>query len=55
MQLFEENKLSLAEPLHNTLPEYNSLEGQNITVRHLLDHTSGIPGHFALPGWNEGM
>jgi CubicO group peptidase (beta-lactamase class C family)/imidazolonepropionase-like amidohydrolase len=54
MQLFEENKLSLAEPVHNILPEYNSLEGQKITVRHLLDHTSGLPGHFALPGWKDG-
>lgn len=54
MQLFEENKLSLAEPLHKILPEYNSLEGQKITVRHLLDHTSGLPRHFALPGWKEG-
>jgi CubicO group peptidase (beta-lactamase class C family) len=54
MQLFEENTLLLTEPLHNILPEYNSLEGQNITIRHLLDHTSGLPGHFVLPGWKEG-
>jgi CubicO group peptidase (beta-lactamase class C family)/imidazolonepropionase-like amidohydrolase len=54
MQLFEENKLSLAEPLHNILPEYTSQKGRKITVRHLLDHTSGLPGHFALPGWKDG-
>jgi CubicO group peptidase (beta-lactamase class C family) len=54
MQLFEENKLSLTEPLYNILPEYTSQKGRKITVRHLLDHTSGLPGHFALPGWKDG-
>jgi CubicO group peptidase (beta-lactamase class C family)/imidazolonepropionase-like amidohydrolase len=54
MQLFEEKKLSLAERLHKILPEYSSPKGQEITIRQLLDHTSGLPRHFTLPGWNEG-
>ncbi|MEP1445481.1 MAG: serine hydrolase [Paraglaciecola sp.] len=54
MQLMEQKKLKLSDFVHKILPEYTSAEGQKITIRHLLAHTSGLPGHFQLPGWKEG-
>lgn len=54
MQLMEQKKLKLSDFVHEFLPEYTSTEGQKITIHHLLAHTSGLPGHFRLPGWNEG-
>lgn len=55
LQLIEEDRLSLSQSLHSVLPDFDKDKGQKITLRHLLQHTSGIPGHFELPGWSEGL
>src|SRR5687767_8232468 len=41
LKLVETGKLSLSDPLSKFFPNYPN--GQNITIYHLLSHTSGIP------------
>ena len=45
MQLIESDKLSLDDKLLDILPElkFKDKIAENITIRHLLNHTSGIP------------
>jgi CubicO group peptidase (beta-lactamase class C family) len=46
MQLVEAGKLELDAPVQHYLPDFqvaDSLASQQITLRHLLNHTSGIP------------
>ncbi|MFM2315090.1 MAG: hypothetical protein RLZZ04_4366 [Cyanobacteriota bacterium] len=47
LQLAQENKLSLDDPLEKWLPDDASqiTNGDRITVRQLLNHTSGIPDY----------
>ncbi len=47
LQLVDEGRLSLDEPVASLLPAYR-LDGR-ITVRMLLDHTSGLPDFFLNP------
>ncbi len=55
MMLVEQGKLSLADPISKYFPDFPKADG--ITVRHLLDHTSGIHSYtdknFASRGWRE--
>lgn len=44
MQLVEQNKLSLDDELTKFLPDYPTA-GHKVTVRHLLNHTSGIQSY----------
>jgi CubicO group peptidase (beta-lactamase class C family) len=48
MQLAEEGKLSLDDPLSKFLPAYPA-PGASVTVRQLLNHTSGIKSYTAIP------
>jgi CubicO group peptidase (beta-lactamase class C family) len=48
LQLHEQGKLSLDDELTRYLPSY-PLKGHRVTLRRLLDHTSGIPGYTELP------
>jgi CubicO group peptidase (beta-lactamase class C family) len=41
MRLMEEGKLSLSDPITKYLPDYPT-QGHHVTIRHLLNHTSGI-------------
>ncbi|HEX5817478.1 MAG TPA: serine hydrolase domain-containing protein [Gemmatimonadales bacterium] len=50
LQLAEQGKLSLDDELTTHFPDY-PVRGQRITVRHLLDHTSGIASYTDLPGF----
>lgn len=43
LKLVEQGKMSLTDPLSKYFPDYPN--GQNITVRHLLSHTAGIPNY----------
>jgi CubicO group peptidase (beta-lactamase class C family) len=57
LQLVEEGKLSLDEPVRKWLPDFRladeSVAGR-LTLRHLLSHTSGIEGdHFKDAGRGE--
>lgn len=50
MLLVEEGLIDLDEPLKTYLPDYPE-PGASIDVRHLLNHTSGIPSYTGIPGW----
>jgi len=41
LQLVEEGRFTLDDPLHKWLPDYPNIDN-NITIRQLLNHTSGI-------------
>lgn len=47
MRLVEQGKMSLDDPITKHLPGYNT-QGREITVRHLLTHTSGIKSYTEL-------
>ncbi|MBY8821602.1 serine hydrolase domain-containing protein [Sphingomonas colocasiae] len=56
MMLVERGQLSLSDPISKYFPDFPHPEG--ITVRHLLDHTSGIHSYtdkvfMASRGWRE--
>ena len=46
LQLIEEKMLGLEDPLGKWLPQYPNIDA-NITVRQLLNHGSGLDGHFS--------
>jgi len=50
--LAEQGKLSLADEMTKFLPEY-PMQGNHVTVRHLLNHTSGIKGFTELRGYRD--
>lgn len=45
MQLYEQGKLSLNEPIQTYLPTFPKKKEGDITIRHLLQHSSGIDGY----------
>jgi CubicO group peptidase (beta-lactamase class C family) len=51
MQLNEEGKLKLEDRLSQYLPDYRKDTGEQVTIHHLLTHTSGIPNCTSLPGF----
>ena len=52
LQLIDEGKLSLDDPLSKFLPDYPQ-PGASATVRQLLNHTSGVQSYTGIPGWME--
>ena len=52
-RLIEEGKLSYDTPISRFFPTYPN--GKGITVRNLLEHTSGIPEMLALPAVQQNM
>lgn len=53
MRLMEQGKLSLDDTLQKFLPNYNT-QGNRVTVRHLLTHTSGIRSYTSMgPRWGR--
>ena len=50
--LAEQGKLSLDDELTTLLPDYPS-QGHRVTVRRLLNHTSGIKGYTEMPEFRE--
>lgn len=50
MQDVEAGRLSLEDPIDKHLPGW-PMHGHRITVRHLLDHTSGIKSYTGIPGY----
>jgi CubicO group peptidase (beta-lactamase class C family) len=46
--LAEQGKLSLDDPITKYLPDYPT-QGHTITIRRLLDHSSGIQGYTEMP------
>ena len=51
MKLDEEGALSIDDPLSDWLPDYPRAE--QITLRHLLSHTSGVFNYFEHPRYNR--
>ncbi|MCA9673744.1 MAG: beta-lactamase family protein, partial [Myxococcales bacterium] len=47
-----DGKLSIDDPITRFLPDYPT-QGQTITIRHLLTHTSGIKNYTDLPWFEE--
>jgi serine-type D-Ala-D-Ala carboxypeptidase len=45
MNLVQENKLDLEQSLGSVLPEFKKTEKEQIKIRHLLSHTSGLPDY----------
>ncbi len=57
LQLMEQGKFKLDDPVNNYLTEFK-IQGEDpkhpITFRHLLTHTSSLPGDFgAFPVWGD--
>lgn len=51
LQLMEEGKLRLDDTVSKLLPDYPRAQGDKVTVRMLLNHTSGIPTYTSMPEW----
>lgn len=55
MRLMEQGKLSLDDTIQRFLPDFPT-QGNRVTVRHLLNHTSGIRSYTNLgPRWQRVM
>jgi len=54
LQLVHEGRIRLDGHVADYLPYYRNDTGKRITVKQLLDHTSGIPNFIAAPGFLEG-
>ncbi|HAA17422.1 MAG TPA: serine hydrolase, partial [Cytophagales bacterium] len=54
LMLAERGQLSLDDDLIEYLPDYPT-EGQHISLRHLLTHTSGISRSFTLNPWDANI
>lgn len=52
LQLADEGKVSLDDPLSKFLPDYPG-DGAAVTVRQLLNHTSGIQSYTGIAGWMQ--
>lgn len=51
LQLAEQGKLKLDVPITTYLPDYPKGNGDQITIHHLLTHTSGIPNYTSFPNF----
>ncbi len=51
MQLVAEGKVELNTPISKYLPDYPKMNGDKITIHHLLTHTSGTPNYTSFPGF----
>ncbi|WP_290614250.1 serine hydrolase domain-containing protein [Arsukibacterium sp. UBA3155] len=49
LKLIDEGKASLSDPLSKYLPDYPN--AKNITLLHLLNHTSGVKSYTGIPGY----
>jgi CubicO group peptidase (beta-lactamase class C family) len=53
MQLVAEGKLHVEDKLSDVLPYYRKDTGSQVTLQHLLTHTSGIPSYTAAKDMHE--
>lgn len=51
--LVQEGKLELDAPVVRYLPQFPAASGKQVTIHHLLSHTSGIPRVTGRPQWRE--
>ncbi|HWA35972.1 MAG TPA: serine hydrolase domain-containing protein [Cyclobacteriaceae bacterium] len=52
MNLIEEEKVNVDDPVNKYLPEWHIPNGDKIKVSHLLTHTSGLGGYMGTPEHN---
>ncbi|WP_350285305.1 serine hydrolase [uncultured Croceitalea sp.] len=52
LKLSEENKLSLTDEITKFIPDY-PMKGYNITLEHLLSHTSGIKDYLSIESFDK--
>ncbi len=50
LKLAEQGKLALDDPLSSYVPEFDT-GGRTVTIRQLLNHTSGVPEYTVQPGF----
>jgi len=50
LRLAEAGKLEIDDPIERHLPDY-PVAGRRVTVRHLLNHTSGVKSYTGLPNF----
>lgn len=50
MLLVEDGKMDVDAPVSRYLPEFSGGKKDQVTIRHLLTHTSGLPAGAAAPG-----
>ncbi|MEX0275677.1 MAG: serine hydrolase domain-containing protein, partial [Flavobacteriaceae bacterium] len=55
MQLVAEKKLELHTPIATYLPSYPKPQADQITIHHLLTHSSGIPNYTSFPNYRTAM
>ncbi|MGB7841664.1 MAG: serine hydrolase domain-containing protein, partial [Salinimicrobium sp.] len=53
LQLVEQGKLELDQPISKYLPDYKGPAANKVTIHHLLTHSSGIPSYTSFPGFFE--
>lgn len=53
LQLMEQGSLSLDDPLFVYLPDFPAEYGADVTIRNLLNHTSGIPNYTNFTSWSD--
>ncbi|UCE41445.1 MAG: serine hydrolase [Candidatus Aminicenantes bacterium] len=53
LQLVEKGKLDLQGKLSDYLPYYRKDTGSQVTIHHLLTHSSGIPSYTSIPNFFE--
>ena len=51
LQLVADDAIDLEAPITSYLPDYPKETGDQITIHHLLTHTSGIPNYTAFPNF----
>ena len=51
LQLVEQGKLELDQPISKYLPDYKGPAADKVTIHHLLTHSSGIPSYTSFPGF----
>jgi D-alanyl-D-alanine carboxypeptidase len=54
LKLAENNIIQLDDSLHQYLPAFNNIDS-NITIRQLLNHTSGLADVTSVPGYPDSM
>ena len=54
LRLADDGVLSLDATLTDLLPSYPAPYADEVTLRQLLRHTSGVPHYIDLPGWFDG-
>ncbi|MDR3447969.1 MULTISPECIES: serine hydrolase domain-containing protein [unclassified Dyella] len=48
LQLYEQHKLDLGQPIKTYLPDYAGEAGSKVSIQQLLNHTSGLPSFDAV-------